>query len=195
MTPARPVPLARRLLTITVSALLALGTTAAAGRTQEATAQAPGTRLTCSVRTVPGRPLTFSPPLGAMARPVTATGAVLLDGCSSPDGSAPRIASGRLDFRGSGRASCTRVTGARGTGRLVWYGAAGRQGRALGTSALTLTPHPGASSVAAGFLSGTVASGMLAHRQVTGHVSAAGTSRCLTRGLPAVEAAGRVSFS
>ncbi|MFF7726658.1 hypothetical protein [Streptomyces sp. NPDC008001] len=195
MTPDRTVPLARRLTTIAVSALLALGAPAATGRAPEAAARAATGHLTCSVRTVPGRPFTFTPPIGAVPRPVRAAGTVLLDGCSSPDGSLPRIASGVLELQGNALASCTRVTGARGTGRIVWYGAAGRSGRALGTSVLTLTPQAGSSAVSSAFLSGTVTSGMLMHQQARGRVSAPGSERCLTHGLPAVDAAGSVSFA
>ncbi|MDJ1137036.1 hypothetical protein [Streptomyces iconiensis] len=158
--------------------------------------RAGGVHLKCSARTVPGRPLTFRPRLTSTPRTVHAAGTVLLTKCTSPDGSQRHIKSGRLTFRGSAKASCTRASHVRGKGTITWYASPGARGKRLGTS--TLTPRSRATTYTPGstLLNGTVSSGRLAHQRATGAVHPTSNVRqCGTRGLRTLEGRGYVTFS
>ncbi|GAA3148129.1 hypothetical protein GCM10010466_43890 [Planomonospora alba] len=151
-------------------------------------------RLACTVATEQGRPVTFTPAVGLLPADVTAKGTLRLSSCTSPDGSQPRLRSGRLTVRGTGRASCTGVTGLRSRGTITWYDS---QGRAAGTSRLrTESSELSGTNPADALLVGKVVSGPLKGRRVEGRATpTTGLTSCTVSGVSAVEGSGRLTVS
>lgn len=195
----------RRLAIATVTAGLAVPLLASAGSAQAAHTPAARTgtlgapdpaTLICAMRTAPKFPITFTPPLrDAAAQPTEARGVILLERCSSPNGKAADIASGRLEITGSATASCRSATNVRGTGTVTWQDA---QGKSVGTSKLTTeSSQTAGSSPTDSLLSGSVSSGRLSGRQV-GAMATPTTDlgQCTSpSGLSELSGAGRLSFT
>ncbi|MEU6482197.1 hypothetical protein ABZ858_36045 [Streptomyces sp. NPDC047017] len=179
---------ARTLLAAAV-ALLAVGLTGPAATASPDTApsaRAAAATLRCSLRTA--SPVTFSPAVSAGPRTVTARGTVELNGCTSPDGRWKNIRSGRLTVRGSGRATCSRVAGVRGSATVTWYSRAGRTGRVVGRSAVSPTAAGvGGYTPLDSFLSGRITSGPMTGRHITGRTApTTSVNSCYGRGLRGV---------
>ncbi|MCS0603051.1 hypothetical protein NX794_17795 [Streptomyces sp. LP11] len=179
---------------VTLLATVVTGPAATAAPDAAPSARAAAT-LRCSLRTA--SPVTFSPAVSGTPRNVTARGTVNLNGCTSPDGRRKSIRSGRLTVRGSGRATCSRVSGVRGSATVTWYSGAGRTGRVVGRSAVT----PAAAGVSGytpldSFLSGRITSGPMAGRHITGRAApTTNVSSCYGRGLRSVGLRGTVTVS
>ncbi|MGW1602940.1 hypothetical protein [Streptomyces eurythermus] len=179
-----------------VHALMAavVTTVLAAGLTGPAAVAAPGTTssyraaatLRCSMRTA--APVAFSPAVSAGPRTVTARGTVNLNECTSPNGRRKNIRSGTLTVHGSGRATCTRVTGVRGSATITWYSGPGRTGRVVGRSAVSpAAAGAGGYTPLDSFLSGRIASGPMAGQRITGRaVPTTSVSSCHGQGLRSV---------
>ncbi|QLE75639.1 hypothetical protein FGW37_32210 [Streptomyces rectiverticillatus] len=206
--PRRP----RRPRTATIHAALsalllgALCTTAGPGTTPAAaaaTGAAPagtalaGTALSCSLQTAPGDPLVFRPPVTGRVQRVSATGTVLLDRCTSADGSQYGIRSGRMVLRGSATANCLTAARPEGSAVVTWYHGWAQRGRTAGTSRLRPSPRGGGGYTPADtFLSGDVVSGRMAYRHVRGRaVPTTDVTGCAARGLRTVAGRGNISFS
>ncbi|MFC5148878.1 hypothetical protein [Streptomyces aureoversilis] len=179
----------------------ALGTTAgpgtapAAAAARSATALA-GTALSCSLQTAPGDPLVFRPPVTGRVQQVSATGTVLLDRCTSADGSQYGIRSGRMVLRGSATANCLTAARPEGSAVITWYHGWAQRGRTAGTSHLRPSARGGGGYTPAdAFLSGDVVSGRMAHRHVRGWaVPTTDVTGCASRGLRTVAGRGNISF-
>jgi hypothetical protein len=155
--------------------------------------------LTCTVSTMPGRPVTFSPPLRSYPQRMTSRGTLRLTRCASPSGAARRRASGRLDYSGSGTASCTSAGNLRGHATIAWRDVRGRGAGVshLTSSTRTVTKRMVTLNPADPALSGKVDSGPLAGRSVTGSATAdlaAMAQQCSSRGIGAVSGSGTVVF-
>ncbi|MCK2220340.1 hypothetical protein MF672_042045 [Actinomadura sp. ATCC 31491] len=177
-----------------VPAFLAIALMAAAVPAAAVPAAAvPQDTLTCRVGTSPGRPVTFTPAVGFLPRPVTAKAALVLTGCAGT-GAAAGLRSGRMTVHGTGRAFCTGVQDVHGKGRITWYDAAGRP---AGVSAL----RPAVNQVQSYnpgdmLLGGTIAKGPLAGARVSGTATpTTDVSGCVARGLTAVEGTGTITFT
>ncbi|MEU1672050.1 hypothetical protein ABZ752_08465 [Streptomyces roseifaciens] len=182
---ARTAPAAATLSTVT-------GTAAAPDRTALA-----GTALSCSLQTAPGDPLVFRPPVTGRVQQVSATGTVLLDRCTSADGSQYGIRSGRMVLRGSATANCLTAARPEGSAVITWYHGWAQRGRPAGTSHLRPSARGGGGYTPADtFLSGDVVSGRMAHRHVRGWaVPTTDVTACAARGLRTVAGRGNISFS
>ncbi|MCQ8771980.1 hypothetical protein [Streptomyces telluris] len=182
---ARTAPAAATLSTVT-------GTAAAPDRTALA-----GTALSCSLQTAPGDPLVFRPPVTGRVQQVSATGTVLLDRCTSADGSQYGIRSGRMVLRGSATANCLTAARPEGSAVITWYHGWAQRGRTAGTSHLRPSARGGGGYTPADtFLSGDVVSGRMAHRHVRGWaVPTTDVTACAARGLRTVAGRGNISFS
>ncbi|MEU1817071.1 hypothetical protein ABZ543_18010 [Streptomyces roseifaciens] len=168
-----------------------------------ATATAPdrtalaGTALSCSLQTAPGDPLVFRPPVTGRVQQVSATGTVLLDRCTSADGSQYGIRSGRMVLRGSATANCLTAARPEGSAVITWYHGWAQRGRTAGTSHLRPSARGGGGYTPADtFLGGDVVSGRMAHRSVRGWaVPTTDVTACASRGLRTVAGRGNISFS
>lgn len=150
-----------------------------------------GIHLRCSARTLPGRPLHFSPAVSGQVRNVNAQGSVALERCSSPDGTQRGIKTGHLTFNGSATATCTRARGVRGRATITWYDGAGHT-----AGASQLSPRPQGGATTSALLSGRVTSGRMSGGQAHGNLVPVGdVLRCGTAGLSAVNVRGTISFS
>ncbi|WP_433256960.1 hypothetical protein ACQPYK_19045 [Streptosporangium sp. CA-135522] len=176
-----------------VLAVLAPGGLAAA---QDRPPASPGTelvKLTCTVTTTPGQPVTFAPPITFAPRSVNARGILLLESCTSPDGSHPDLRSGQIMVSTSGRASCGAVSNLRGQGTITWYDA---DGATAGTSEVRSRSRAlSTAGLADALLAGTVISGTLDGRRVAGTVVPTTDTSCDFGDLEAVEGSGTLSFS
>ncbi|MFF7097353.1 hypothetical protein ACFY9A_33910 [Streptomyces rubradiris] len=188
--------LARALMAAVVTALtVGLAGPAATAAPDTASSARTTATLRCSMRTA--SPVTFSPAVSAGPRTVTARGTVNLNTCTSPNGRRKNIRSGALTVRGSGRATCTRVTGVRGSATITWYSGPGRTGRVVGRSTVT----PAAAGVGGytpldSFLSGRITSGPMAGQHITGRAApTTNVSSCHGRGLSSVGLRGTASVS
>ncbi|MFD8980227.1 hypothetical protein [Streptomyces sp. NPDC059564] len=186
----------RSIGTAAVLAVLTLGVSLLAGTATGNARAGAKSHLECGVRTLPGEPVTFSPEVTSTLRHVRVRGAVLLDRCTSPDGSQRHIRSGRLTLEGSADASCTRATKVRGTGTITWYTAAGARGEKWGTSRFEPGSGEAAYSPADTLFSGRVTSGRLAHQRATARILPSGAARqCGTRDLAAFHGSGIITFT
>ncbi|MEH6373296.1 hypothetical protein V7793_02880 [Streptomyces sp. KLMMK] len=170
--------------------------TAVTGTAPDRTAQA-GTALSCSLQTAPGDPLVFRPPVTGRVQQVSATGTVLLDRCTSADGSQYGIRSGRMVLRGSATANCLTAARPEGSAVITWYHGWAQRGRTAGTSRLRPSARGGGGYTPADtFLSGDVVSGRMEHRRVRGWaVPTTDVTACAARGLRTVAGRGNISFS
>ncbi|MGW2369690.1 hypothetical protein ACWCZ5_29455 [Streptomyces sp. NPDC001667] len=177
------------------AALVLLVTGTAAAHAQPS-ARAGGT-LKCSLRTAPGGPITFSPPVSNTPKRISAHGAVDLDDCTSPDGRQARIRSGRLVLSGSGLATCSGATGVQGTGTVTWYSGANRTGRVIGRTTVRPTSGGGQGYTPVdSFLSGEAASGLMAGHPFAGTaVPTNDVKRCFTAGLDHIEGRGTLNVA
>ncbi|MFC4056876.1 hypothetical protein ACFOWE_01125 [Planomonospora corallina] len=180
------------LLTAAVPAASAAARTAAPA--SAAPAPAAPAKLVCNVATEPGRPVTFTPAIGLLPANVTAKGTLRLSSCTSPDGSHPRIRSGRLAVRGTGQASCTGVSGLRSRAAITWYDT---QGRAAGTSRIRSESRElSGTNPADALLVGRVSSGPLKGRRVEGRATpTTSLTSCTVSGISAIEGSGRLTVS
>ncbi|CAL9325728.1 hypothetical protein [Streptomyces sp. SudanB182_2057] len=186
-----------RALVAAVVTMLAVSLTGPAATAAPETAFSNGaaTTLRCSMRTA--APVTFTPAVSAGPHTVTARGTVNLNECTSPNGRRKNIRSGTLTVRGSGRATCARVTGVRGSAIVTWYSGPGRTGRIVGRSAVS----PAAAGVGGytpldSFLSGRITSGPMAGQRMTGRaVPTTSVSSCHGRGLRSVGLRGTATVS
>ncbi|WP_181793951.1 hypothetical protein [Streptomyces sp. WELS2] len=151
--------------------------------------------LRCSMRTAV--PVTFSPAVSAGPRTVTARGTVNMNECTSPNGRRKNIRSGTLTVHGSGRATCARVIGVRGSATVTWYSGPGRTGRVVGRSAVSpAAAGVGGYSPLDSFLSGRIASGPMAGQRITGRaVPTTSVSSCHGQGLRSVGLRGIATVS
>ncbi|MFI9202281.1 hypothetical protein [Streptomyces sp. NPDC053048] len=153
------------------------------------------TALTCALQTAPGRPITFRPSVTGRLRQVSATGTVLLDRCTSPDGSQRGVRSGRLVLHGAGMANCLTADRLEGSGTITWYHGWDRRGYKAGTTRFTPAGRGSGYTPADAFLSGNAVAGRMAHRHVHGRaVPTADVTGCAARGLRAVAGRGNISF-
>ncbi|MFE5869082.1 hypothetical protein ACFQ6V_10570 [Streptomyces roseifaciens] len=185
---ARTAPAVTTLTTVT-------GT--APDRTASAGTALAGAVLSCSLQTAPGDPLVFRPPVTGRVQQVSATGTVLLDRCTSADGSQYGIRSGRIVLRGSATANCLTAARPEGSAVITWYHGWAQRGRTAGTSRLRPSARGGGGYTPADtFLSGDVVSGRMAHRHVHGWaVPTTDVTACAARGLRTVAGRGNISFS
>ncbi|MEX2980609.1 hypothetical protein [Streptomyces sp. C36] len=182
-----------------VALLLGALTTAAGPTAPPATAvparSASAAALNCALQTAPGEPVVFRPSLTGRMRQVSATGTVLLDRCTSPDGSQHGVRSGRLVLRGSAMANCLTADRIEGSGTVTWYHGWAQRGYRAGVSHLRPAARGGGYTPADAFLSGGVVSGRMARRHVHGWaVPTTDVTGCALRGLRAVAGRGNISF-
>ncbi|MBP2704522.1 hypothetical protein JOL79_11925 [Microbispora sp. RL4-1S] len=170
------------------------GRASAAGRpvADPSPGQAGGhTVLTCAAATAPS--ITFDPPVAQASHTVTAKGALTLTGCTSPDGSFPKLSTGKVTLQGSGPVSCTGVQNVTGTGTITWKDA---QGQTLGTS--TIRPNLDAiPSFNPGdmLLVGEVTEGKMKGKRIAGKATpTSDISQCSSKGLGGVQGSGGVAF-
>ncbi|PZG18934.1 hypothetical protein [Nonomuraea aridisoli] len=194
---------ARRIALAVVAAGCAAPFLAATGSAQTATPAAAQTRaaaaaptdvLTCSVRTAPNNPVTFTPPLRDATPQLTkGKGAILLENCSSPNGKAPNIASGRMELSGQATASCRGLADLRATGTVTWRDA---QGKVLSTSTLA-AEHKGSATLADSLLKGTVTAGRFNGQSFSGTATMTSDLRdCTTpAGFTTLTGSGRLTFA
>ncbi|MFC4913013.1 hypothetical protein [Actinomadura gamaensis] len=150
--------------------------------------------LVCDAATPPGRPVTFSPPVGLIPHRTTVVGVADFTNCFSPNGSRRAVNHGRLTARGTARASCTTARVEDGRGAITWYDAKGRR---LGTT----TVRPARDQIVGSnpgdaMLSGIATSGLLAGSRVRGTATpTSDVGPCAIIGLAAVHGRGKVTFS
>ncbi|MBG0824134.1 hypothetical protein HS048_25840 [Planomonospora sp. ID91781] len=205
-TPRRAVPGPITALTAVLAAALAATAPfapAATARTAQVSAapaltdariSAAPAKLVCTAATEPGRPVTFTPAVGLLPAPVETKGTLRLSSCTSPDGSQSRLKSGRLAMKGSGRASCTGVSGLRSQGTITWYDS---RGRAAGTSKIRSGSRElSGTNPADALLVGKVVSGPMKGRRVAGSATpTTDLTSCTVSGVSAVEGSGRLTVS
>ncbi|MFI7099304.1 hypothetical protein ACIBK8_08085 [Streptomyces sp. NPDC050161] len=185
---------------LTIGALLTVGASPGhaqpTGREAAPASRSTGVTLSCSLKVAaPGR-IAFSPRVSTTSRRISARGTVLLDACTSPNGRQPRIRSGKLSLRGSGTATCSKVTGVRGSATVTWYAGANRSGRVVGRSVITPAGGTGGYTPLDRFLSGRVASGSMARHTVSGSaVPTNDVTQCLRGGLDHIQGRGRLKVS
>ncbi|MFF5439235.1 hypothetical protein [Streptomyces achromogenes] len=186
-----------RALMAAVATVLAVSLTgpAATAAPDTAPANRATATLRCSMRTT--APVTFSPAVSAGPRTVTARGTVNLNECTSPNGRRKNIRSGALTVRGSGRATCTRVTGVRGSATITWYSGPGRTGRVVGRSSVApASAGVGGYTPLDSFLSGRITSGPMAGQHIAGRAApTTNVSSCHGRGLSSVGLRGTATVS
>ncbi|MER6943775.1 hypothetical protein ABT294_07100 [Nonomuraea sp. NPDC000554] len=154
------------------AAALAVPLLASAGSAQAAQGAAAPTAtardeaaLTCALRTAPKNPIAFTPALrDAAAQQVKGQGVVLLENCSSPNGTVTDIASGRLEVSGTATANCRGAADLSANATVTWRDA---KGQVVGTSKLT-SAHKGSVSLTDSLLQGDVVSGRLKGRHFNG---------------------------
>jgi hypothetical protein len=196
--PRVPRPVLLGPLAVLAALATALAATApfAPAATARTTAQAPApaAKLVCAAATEPGRPVTFTPAVGLLPAPVDTKGTLRLSSCTSPDGSQSRLRSGRLTMKGSGRASCTGVSGLRSQGTITWYDS---RGRTAGTSKIrSASRELSGTNPADALLAGKVVSGPMKGRHVTGSATpTTDLTSCTVSGVSAVEGSGRLTVS
>ncbi|GAA3668448.1 hypothetical protein GCM10022224_035830 [Nonomuraea antimicrobica] len=156
--------------------------------------KASATTLTCTAGTAPGRPVTFQPSIGLLPRAVEARGTVYLGTCTSPNGRATRLRTGRLIFDGTATASCASATGVSGQARIAWYNA---RGRYVGTSVLRAdTSSLTSSNPADAFMTGAITSGPLAGRHASAQAAPSSSlTNCALQGVSSLSGTGRMTIS
>ncbi|GHG53392.1 hypothetical protein [Streptomyces griseocarneus] len=181
-----------------VALLLGALTTAACPTAPPATAvpaRGAAAALSCALQTAPGEPVVFRPAVTGRMRQVSATGTLLLDRCTSPDGSQHGVRSGRLVLSGSAMANCLTTDRIEGSGTITWYHGWAQRGYRAGVSHLRPAARGSGYTPADAFLSGGVVSGRMAHRRVRGWaVPTTDVTGCAIRGLRAVAGRGNISF-
>ncbi|MFI7610497.1 hypothetical protein ACIBP6_04580 [Nonomuraea terrae] len=168
--------------------------TPAVAQTRPAAAAAPTDALTCSVRTAPNNPVAFTPPLRDATPQLTkGKGVILLENCSSPNGKAPNIASGRMELSGQATASCRSLADLRATGTVTWRDA---QGKVLSTSTLA-AEHKGSATLADSLLKGTVTAGRFNGQSFSGTATMTSDLRdCTTpAGFTTLTGSGKLTFA
>lgn len=166
-----------------------------------ATAPAPATAapadmrtvLRCRIATTREHPITFSPDLTTQPRHIRVAGTFRVTDCTSPDGSERRLHDGVATIQGSGLASCSGATRIAGSGKVVWYDAAGHR---AGVSTLrpTLDTVSGYSPADA-LLVGRVTRGPLTGTSISGSATpTSDLSQCASSGLRTVRGKGTVRF-
>lgn len=153
--------------------------------------------LSCTLTTGPGERISFSPAVSSTPRSVSARGSAQLNNCSSPNGRQSRIRSGQLTLSGTGRASCARASGIRGSGTITWYSGPHRSGRIVGRSALRPASNGSRGYTPLdSFLSGTIVSGLMQGHPFSGvAVPTNDVRRCYGSGVGYVQGRGRLSVA
>ncbi|SDC22506.1 hypothetical protein [Actinokineospora iranica] len=128
-----------RVRTALLAAALAAGAVLAGAATvigfpdrAQAAAEATKPRLVCS-GTVQAQ---FSPAVTSMPTQVRGSGVGTLDNCYSPDHSADGLRSAKVEFTGSGRASCVQQRVDSGQVRITWYAKTQQHGQVVGTTVI-----------------------------------------------------------
>jgi hypothetical protein len=83
---------------------------------------------------------TFTPGIGTGARAIQGRGSGVLDGCTSPDGTATDIQSGSIVVSGKGTAGCLGPVNGTVNTTVTWYSGPNLTGNVVGTSTTGPTP-------------------------------------------------------